>query len=246
MKEFYYATVIDNNDPDKKGRVKIKVPFLHEETTDDLLPWAKAFPLSTGGSSTHGTSCIPEIDSLLWVGFADQINFKKPYYIADIHLNDMNPHGLFEANVKSQLEGFTSEYPDVKFTYLPNGICVGYTSGDNAEAFFVHPKASIYIDKDGKTTFKDTNENQITIDTNGIDIVDKSGNEIAMTSTGIDIKDKNSCEVQMTASGITIKASGKQITVNGTVAPTGSGPWCGIPACLFTGAPHVGSAVTGS
>lgn len=220
MLDLYYAKVVDNNDPNKKGRIKIRIESLHNEISDEsLLPWAKQFSLSTGGSKEYGTSCIPEKDSLVWVGFHDKKEFKKPYYVADIHLNEMHPHNLFEENTKSVLEGFESEYPDVKYTYLPNGICVGYTSGDSPEAFFVHPKASFYINKDGETLFKDENENEIKISSEGITLTAGSAS-LEATLLGETLKSK----LESLIDYIT------QITV-----PTGVGP-SGVPvnAAAFT------------
>jgi hypothetical protein len=42
-----------------------------------------------------------------------------------------------------------------------------------------------------------------------------------------------------------VQITGGKLTVNGT-APSGSGPFCGIPTCLFTGAPHGGNMVNGT
>lgn len=42
------------------------------------------------------------------------------------------------------------------------------------------------------------------------------------------------------------KISGGSLVVNGSVAPSGSGPFCGLPVCLFTGSPHVGNTVLGT
>jgi phage baseplate assembly protein gpV len=38
--------------------------------------------------------------------------------------------------------------------------------------------------------------------------------------------------------------TGGSLTTNGTAAPTGSGPYCGLPKCLFTGIDHVGNVVS--
>jgi hypothetical protein len=43
--------------------------------------------------------------------------------------------------------------------------------------------------------------------------------------------------------GTQVEITGGQLTVKGTVTPTGSGPFCGLPSCVITGAPHVGSIV---
>lgn len=51
---------------------------------------------------------------------------------------------------------------------------------------------------------------------------------------------------------ITVQASvktevkGAQVVLGGTVAPNGKGALCGIPACCFTGAPHIGDTSAGA
>lgn len=50
----------------------------------------------------------------------------------------------------------------------------------------------------------------------------------------------------MTLNSADAKITGGKLTVQGTVAPSGSGPFCGIPACLFTGAPQCGTMVSGT
>jgi hypothetical protein len=42
------------------------------------------------------------------------------------------------------------------------------------------------------------------------------------------------------------KITGGTLEVAGSTSPTGSGPFCGIAVCPFTGAPHVGSKVSGT
>jgi hypothetical protein len=113
---------------------------------------------------------------------------------------------------------------------------------------------------------EDTNSNKITMASAGIKTEDKNGNIIDMTSSGTKIEDSNGNKVEMAGGGIkveaaanvevkgvSVKVEGAQVTItggtlttNGVAAPTGSGPYCGIPACLFTSAPHVGSMVSGT
>ena len=148
----YPATVIDNNDTEKMGRIKIKVKHLHAGVDNDLLPWAKQHLLFSGGSDTYGSSNIPEINSLVWIYFENEDDFLKPYYVADIHLNNFHPHTLFEDNVKSEISGFNSSYPDVKYQYYKNGVCIGVSSNDtNPEIVTYHPSGTYsFIDKNGK------------------------------------------------------------------------------------------------
>lgn len=56
---------------------------------------------------------------------------------------------------------------------------------------------------------------------------------------------------QEAAKNYEIKAPSAQITggmlqVDGAAPPSGTGPFCGLPACLFTGAPHIGNIVNGT
>lgn len=185
--ELYWADVIDNNDPNQYGRVKIRIPQFHTDLSEDLLPWAYQFVQSTGGSSTYGKSFIPENGSKIWVGFFDPEDLKKPYYLSDIQLSEFNPHLLFNDNIKSNISS-ASSYPNTKFTYYKNGICAGVDSStNNPEIFISHPKWNILINKDGKLHIKDINNNEITIDNNGIDIKDKNSNEIKMVSGAIEL-----------------------------------------------------------
>lgn len=148
--KLHYADVIDNNDSEKKGRIKIKIPYLHKNTTDDLLPWATQFCIGGGGSNEYGKSFIPEKDSKVWIGFYDEPDMQKPFYIADITLSEIHPHNLFEDNVKSEIES-SSSYPNTKYTYYKNGICIGVDSSEGSPEIFVyHPSGSYFkIDDNG-------------------------------------------------------------------------------------------------
>jgi len=156
MPDFYYAKVIDNNDTLKEGRVQIYVEHLMKDFTPSLYPWAKQSTSFIGGASTYGSSLIPEINSLVWVWFEDETFFKKPYYVADVHLETFHPHGLFEALVKTNITGFTSAYPNVKYLYLPNGICIAVSTDlVNKELVIYHSSGTyFFIDKTGKVFLK--------------------------------------------------------------------------------------------
>lgn len=115
----------------------------------------------------------------------------------------------------------------------------------------------------------DKYKNQVVFDKNGIALTDKSQNKITTTSDGIDVLDKNNNEIKTDSSGVTVNAQSKcninstqdctvnatnvtitggNLTVNGNVAPTGSGPFQAVPGgmCLFSGAPIAGNKVSGT
>lgn len=67
----------------------------------------------------------------------------------------------------------------------------------------------------------------------------------------VTIKIENGEMIQKAAKSITIdspniKLTGGIVEIGGTVAPEGQGALCGVPFCLFTGAPHSGSKSSGT
>jgi len=157
MTNGHYASVVENNDTElQAGRVKIRIPYLHGDVGDELLPWAKPMTLFSGGSDTYGKSCIPEINSLVWVVFDNETDMLKPFYIADVHLNNFNPHMLFQNNITSNITGFSSVYPDVKYEYYKNGVCIAVSSNASTpEVTIYHPSGSyIFMNSSGEIEIK--------------------------------------------------------------------------------------------
>jgi hypothetical protein len=126
-KNLYIAKVVNNNDLEKKGRVQIRIPIKHGEIKETFLPWALPFHNFIGGSASHGINCIPENDSFVWVFYEDEDSDKNPFFIADVNTHDLSCASLYDTDVKSKI-GASSSYPDMKFIYLPNGICIGASS----------------------------------------------------------------------------------------------------------------------
>jgi len=173
MKGFFPAEVIENHDPLKQGRIQVKIDHLHLDLGNDALPWAIQCSLLTGGSNYYGSSSIPEMGSHVWVWYEDvDIFYKQPYYIADLQFQNKNPHALFYSNIKPNIEGCVTEYPDMKYVYFRNNICVASSAScANPEFVISHPKGTyVFIDKEGQVTIKKVeaeinlkNENNIEI-----------------------------------------------------------------------------------
>ena len=59
-------------------------------------------------------------------------------------------------------------------------------------------------------------------------------------------------DASVTGNNVTVEATvkteikGGQVVLGGTVTPNGAGALCGVPACLFTGAPHSGDTSVGA
>jgi hypothetical protein len=78
--------------------------------------------------------------------------------------------------------------------------------------------------------------------------IDVDGNATIKTSGKIEIEAAGDAKVK--GNNVTVEAAvlaevkGKQVRISGTVTP-GSGPFCSLPNCLFTGAPHGGNTAAG-
>lgn len=91
----YKGIVENNNDPDKLGRIQIRICGIHTEnkyiSTNKLeyistidLPWAlPAFPITSSSNSGEGEFAIPVNGSTVLVGFFDSDN-QLPYYFATL------------------------------------------------------------------------------------------------------------------------------------------------------------------
>lgn len=79
------------------------------------------------------------------------------------------------------------------------------------------------------------------LDNEDIEIEAKSNIKVT-SEKDINIEAQSNCTVKSPK----VKITGGQLDTKGQVAPTGSGPYCGITVCPFVGLPHVGPTVTGT
>lgn len=77
----YDATVINNNDPRKLGRVRARIDVLWDAIPDDALPWAipTHFP-ADGDSPKSGTVMIPKVGSKIGLRFPRDGDPHHPMY----------------------------------------------------------------------------------------------------------------------------------------------------------------------
>jgi len=177
----YIAKVIDNNDPDKEGKVQIYIEHLMSNFKTEHYPWAR--------QDREWSSEIPEIGFYVWVYFTDEKYLKKPYYANYVDLKDHHYHDSYEDNIQTEV-GSETEYPNVKYIYFPNKVCLALSSSTSTpEITLYHPSCYIFIDKQGQLTIEQSNGNKFEMLTTGISITDKNENTIVMTGTAVTIND---------------------------------------------------------
>ncbi len=90
--------VVDNNDPTRTGRARIRVRGVFDDIPDEDLPWAnQSSVVSFGSKDGGGMISIPKIGSLVSVQFDDG-NWYVPYFTSTW---DTDPT-LVEAFMKSE------------------------------------------------------------------------------------------------------------------------------------------------
>ena len=76
-----------------------------------------------------------------------------------------------------------------------------------------------------------------TVEVSGNASVKVSGNTAIESSGNCNIKASGSCTIDSPD----VKVTGASMTVGGTAPPSGSGPFCAVPNCIFSGCVHVGN-----
>lgn len=73
----YRGTVVDPQDPDQLGRVKVRVPIVHEALDNGQLPWA--MPCTPYAGKDVGFFMIPPAEANVWVEF-EQGEVERPIW----------------------------------------------------------------------------------------------------------------------------------------------------------------------
>ena len=94
--------VVDNDDPDKLGRVKIVVFGYYDELAEFALPWAVPDLGYIGG--TNGNFVVPEVGTFVR-GYFDQGDIQKPIYDS-IAFSEMTARNLMKNLLVNKLEDY--------------------------------------------------------------------------------------------------------------------------------------------
>jgi hypothetical protein len=144
---------------------------------------------------------------------------------------------LFEKNTLDIIDE-----DSVNLSVFDGEVKVEHKKGDSAKITVFDTELTI---KQGEVSIK---PKKTTIEVDGDAVIKTSGDTTVEATGDVKVKGAN-VNVEATTSA-KVKAAqaqitGGQLTVNGTAAPS-SGPFCGLPACLLTGAPHTGNVVAGT
>jgi uncharacterized protein involved in type VI secretion and phage assembly len=205
----YRALVVDNADPENRGRLKLSIPSVL--TGDVVSAWA--LPCAPyGGAPDQGIFFIPEVGAAVWVEFEAGL-LDYPIWVGTFWAK---PGGSSEV----PKPGDSQSPPTRKIMRTLKGNSIEMEDKDSEEVFIIKYN-------DGSKT------NVVTMDKNGIAIVDANQNKVTLDANGAVIEDKSQNKIEMTSASINILPA-VQIKLGSSAAI----PVNNLPACLFSGAPH--------
>jgi hypothetical protein len=147
LRKIWLGTVVDVNDPEFKGRVKVKIFGKFDNIINEHIPWAYPIYTSNGGSSSGtGIFSTPKLNSIVSVRFNND-NIYYPEYYQSIHICDE-----LKEELKTDYVNAHSLLYDVdeklKITYFQKqGLLIQY----NDSIININPDKTIKVqsDKDG-------------------------------------------------------------------------------------------------
>jgi uncharacterized protein involved in type VI secretion and phage assembly len=204
----YRGFVVDVADPQKRGRVRVRVPsVLGDEETAWALPC-----VPFGGGAGFGWFGVPPVDSQVWVEFEEG------------ELSQAIWSGTFwQAQGDPPAEATAGEKPVALVLKTPGEhVLVLDDEPDKERIRLAHSGGSaIAIDEKGIITLTDSGGAVVTLDPDGgtLSVEDANGNSIHLTSSGTTVEDANGNKIEMAGAGVTVEA--KKLVLKGSTVMLG-------------------------
>lgn len=206
----YRAFVVDVEDPDLRGRVKLSVPsVLGEETTDWALP-----VVGYGGGEGFGMLAVPPVGSQVVAEFLEG-DISAPMWTGTFWRTggEVPPE---HSDVGQALKVFKTESGHV--------LSFNDTEGEEEVKLVTATEAEVLVDPDGSIILTDAAGATVTL--NAADgellVADANGNSLAMSSSGITCEDGNGNTISASSGGVEVRSSatvnieGSMVTVAGS------------------------------
>jgi uncharacterized protein involved in type VI secretion and phage assembly len=155
----YPALVVDIQDPDGQGRVKVRLPWLPDDDGGYSV-WARIATLMAGNN--RGTWFIPDVDDEVLVAF-EAGDPRRPYVVGALWNGRDAPPESMDGAGDNFIKSITSR----------NGVKITLDDQDGQEKLILETPGGQKLtmqDGPGKVEIKDSNGNSITLDVTGIHI----------------------------------------------------------------------------
>lgn len=198
------AVVVDNNDPDHLGRLKVTFPW----SDSDETPWVRYITMHAG--LDRGTYWMPEIGDEVLVGF-EFGDASRPIVIGSLFNSEGTPHSKTNSD-QNLIKLFTTKSGnEIKFNDESGKESIEITSPDG--------KNQIILTMDGPKISIKSDNGDISIESSNLKIKTsekitiEAGTDIEMKASA-NIKQQASANFESKASG-TFDAEGAMVNVKG-------------------------------
>jgi len=196
----YRGFVVDNKDPEMRGRLMLKVPALFGE---NITAWALPC-MPFGGLAQQGFFMVPEIGAQIWVEF-EAGNQDLPIWT-----------GVFWQQQEDVPQEASDSEPTKRIIKTVSGHYLLFDDTEGVETLTLqHATGSkLNVDEEGTVSLSDTEGAVLTLDaaSSEVTLEDASGNKITMNSRGTIVEDLHGNRIEMAAAGI--KVQGQVVTID--------------------------------
>jgi uncharacterized protein involved in type VI secretion and phage assembly len=216
----YRGFVVDNDDPEKLGRLKVKVPSVLGSTV--VTGWALPCMPYAGGAN-QGMLFIPEQDAGVWIEF-EEGDLEFPVWVGAFW---SKPDGNSELPTPNDDAGTEEEIPEGpatrKIIKTLKGHTIQFEDKDGEEMIRIvqqtdqeHKKCNVItLNADGITvlqSIEDGKKNLIEMTATGIKLTDFTGNILDMNDSAVTLTSKVDFTIDATGKNVEIKASAVKLT----------------------------------
>jgi uncharacterized protein involved in type VI secretion and phage assembly len=190
----YRGLVVDNADPQKLGRLKVRVPSVLGQ--DIVTGWAMPC-VPFGGADNQGMLMIPDVDAGVWVEF-EEGDLEFPIWVGTYWSKPSGTTELPKPNGEDGAEAGEAQDPPTKKTIKTSaGHTIQLEDKDGEESILVVEGKKghfVLLNKDG-ITVQDAAGNALVMSTSAVTLtakadltIDASGQAVVITGKTIDFK----------------------------------------------------------
>jgi len=207
----FRAFVVDNEDPDGRGRLKLTIPsVLGSEASDWALPC-----FAYGGGAGFGIIAVPPVDAQVVVEFIEG-DVSSPIWTGTFWRSaDEVPEEASAGSAASTKLLKTEAGHLLSFEDTDGETKITLQSADDALVEMDETGSIALTGSDGGTVHLDAEAGTLTVE-------DANGNSLVLSSSGIEATDANGNTITMASSGVEVSASAK-VTISSSQVTVGTG-----------------------